>query len=144
VELVACVIEQGIVMLVQAGLVTSPPTIVPPGGFYAELPKDLLSASVPQAWTYDFVNEGGTYTHDGPQPLTGATLEIVCHGYQAKDAINLAKAINQVLSGYKGTLPDPDHTQVSGIFSMHKSDFFSDQSRTYRRVLGYHLWYGAN
>ena len=129
-------IEQGLVLLIQAGLGNPP---MAPGGFAVELPKDQISATAPMAWTYRCIVADPTYHLGGQDGFTGLELQIDCHGYTMANAIALARAIDAVLRGvYSGTLSDPDATVVQGIFRMGPFlDGFSDANRSYVRTLEY-------
>ena len=136
-------VEQGLVMLIQAGLAAQSPAIVTPGGFFAQLEKDAVSAASPMAWTYRSIDSDPTYVLEGQDGYTGWMVQIDCHGFAAANAIALARAIDKVLrGGYAGALPDPDHTTVAGIFRQnHFLDGFSDANRTFVRTLEYLINY---
>jgi len=129
-------IDQGIVMLVNAGL-ASPPFI---GGFDSELPKDWPLPN----WTYMIVydhSETGLQFAKGP---TKRMLQIDCYGSTPADAASLANSIDSVLNGYQGHLPDPDSTFVSSCFNTDKRSFFQDAPRQFSRMLEYTIWYSPN
>jgi hypothetical protein len=73
--------------------------------------------------------------------MTTRRLQVDVYGAKGVDVLPLANAINNVLSGYSGTLPDPDETQVRSILRSNIIDFFDDLSRTYRRMLEYMVTY---
>jgi hypothetical protein len=126
-------LEAGFVTLVMAsGRVTA---IAATGGYLLELPKDQILPS----WTYRVVSDHGDYGLRGEHGFVTRRFQIDCYGAKAADAILLAKAIDAVLSGWKGTLPDPDATVVHGCFRSDLSDFFDDPSRTPRRMLEYEI-----
>ena len=128
-------IEQGIVMLVQASPAVA--AIAPGSGFFAEAPKDH---ALP-LWTYISVSETEPYALDGAHGLISRRLQINCDGAIAADCIRLARAIDDVLGGYSGVLADPDETVVHGCFRTNLIDFFDDPGRTSRRVLEYDIWF---
>jgi hypothetical protein len=69
-------------------------------------------------------------------------LQIDCYGSTAAQAITLAKAIDAVLNGYRGTLPDADATVVQGCFRLNLIDPDPwDASQECRRILEYELWF---
>lgn len=138
-ELVDALIEEGLVLLVQSGLTV----VTAPGGFFAQLPKDQISAANPRAWTYRFITSEPNYNLNGQDGFTAATVQIDCHGYAAADAIALARAIDKVLRGaFKGALADPDATYVDSIFRREPFvDGFSDVNRSYVRSLEYLINY---
>lgn len=128
-------IEEGIAKLVQ-----SDPTVLalcPTGGFYSTLPKGQPLPS----WSYIVVSEVTQYTLIARTDLTERRLQIDMYGMKGADVLNLARAIDNVLSGYRGTLTDPDATVVQGCFRSNELDFFDADSRTYRRMLEYELQY---
>lgn len=130
-------------MLIQAGLAGSQPSLSVPGGFFAELPKDQISAAAPMAWSYRFILSEPTYRLEGQDGFTSATVQIDCHGSAAKDAIALARAIDGVLrGGFHGALPDSDATFVDSIFREPTFvDGFSDANRSFVRSLEYVINY---
>jgi hypothetical protein len=128
-------IEDGIAQLVQAD--TTVNGICPVGGFYASLPKGTPLPS----WSYIVVSEVTDYTLEHRVALTPRRLQIDTYASGGADALHLARAIDNVLSGYKGVLPDTESTNVQGCFRSNELDFFDDASRTYRRLLEYELWY---
>ncbi len=127
-------IEQGIVLLVQGDATVK--AIAPTGGFFAQLPKDYTLPS----WTYQTVSDPAGYLLSQPETVGQRRLQIDCYGNTAADAILLAKAIDDLLSGYTGTLTDPDATHVLGCFRTNILDLFDIDSRTYRRMLEYLIW----
>lgn len=135
-------IEQGLVALIQGGL-GSPPEVNAPGGFFAQLPKDQISADAPMAWTYRSVVSEPSYKLAGQDSWTEWQVQIDCHGYRAADAISLARAIDRVLrGGFRGTLSDPDSTYVFGISRLGTFiDGFNDENRSYVRSLEYLVQY---
>ena len=122
-------IEDGIVQLVQ-----SDPTVLslcPLGGFYATLPKGTPLPS----WSYKVISEVAQYTLQGRTNLTPRRLQIDVYAMEGVEALQLTRAIDNVLSAWRGTLPDPQATVVQGIFRDDEHDFFDDASRTWRRTL---------
>ena len=128
-------IEQGIVMLVQASPAVA--AIAPGSGFFAEAPKDH---ALP-LWTYISASEVEPYALSGEHGFISRRLQINCDGAIAADCIRLARAIDDVLSGYNGVLADPDETPVHGCFRTNVIDFFDDPGRTSRRILEYEIWF---
>jgi uncharacterized protein DUF3168 len=127
-------IEQGFVQLVQSASAVN--TIAATGGFLAELPKDQVLPS----WSFTTVADSADYVLAGPVDLGSWNVQIDCYANTREQAVLLAAAIDAVLNGYAGTLADPDHTVVQGIFQIDKRDFFDDARRTYRRMLEYEVW----
>lgn len=128
-------IESGIVQLVQADATVL--SLAPVGGFYAQLPK--LQAL--PCWSYLYVSDVPTYTLQGVDNLTNRRLQIDVFGDTDVNTLTLATAIDQVLSGYAGTLSES--TVVQGIFRTNVIDFFDPDARTYRRLLEYSVWFVA-
>jgi hypothetical protein len=124
-------IEQGLVQLLQAAPAVA--AISANGGFMGTLPKDFPLPS----WSFIIVSQPIDYELTGPVSLASTHIQIDCYGAVAADAIRLAKAIDDVLIGYRGTLPDPDSTVVQGVFRTNKLDFFDQNARNYRRMLEY-------
>lgn len=125
-------IEQGLVQLVQ-GTPAVAAIAAAGGGFMGQLPKDFTLPS----WTYMIVSDPVDYELLGPTSLGSTRIQIDCFAASAADVIRLAKAIDDVLVGFHGTLADPDSTVVQGCFRGNKIDFFDDAARNYRRMLEY-------
>src|SRR5450631_2960053 len=129
-------LEAGIVSLVMANADVL--AITRTGGFLVALPKDETLPS----WTHQTLSDSGPYTLGGAHGFVTRRLEINCFGSQRADAVSLAKAIDNVLSGYRGTLPDADATVIFGCFRSDRMDApFDEASRTYRRMLEYEIQY---
>jgi hypothetical protein len=125
-------IEQGLALLVQGnGAVAA--IAAAGGGFMGTLPKDFTLPS----WSYVIVSDPVDYELTGPVALGSTRIQIDCYGANGADAIRLAKAIDAVLNGYRGTMTDADSTFVQGCFRTNKIDFFDDNARNYRRMLEY-------
>lgn len=131
-------IEEGIVRLLQTTPAVS--AIAPVAGFFAELPKDNPLPS----WTYITVSQAITSGLTFADGLRTRRIQLDCYGFLAADAIALAKAIDKVLLGYTGTLPDADHTFVNVILLEDQMDFFDDARRSYRRMLEYEIVYAQS
>jgi len=127
-------IEQGFVLLVQSNSAVR--AIAATGGFLAELPKDHVLPS----WSYTTVADSADYVLAGPVDLGSWNVQVDCYANTREQVVLLAAAIDSVLNGYAGTLADPDHTVVQGVFRINKRDFFDDARRTYRRMLEYQVW----
>ena len=129
-------LEAGIVSLVMAdaGVLA----ITTTGGFLVNLPKDEALPS----WTHQTISDAGPYALRGEHGFVTRRLEIKCFGNRRADAVSLAAAIDAVLSGYKGTLPDADSTVVYGCFRSDRMDApFDEAGRTNRRMLEYEIQY---
>lgn len=124
-------IEQGLVLLVQGDATVK--AISPKGGFIAQLPKDFALPS----WIYEVVSDPTDYELSGPVSQSSTRIQIKCIGTTGAQVISLAKAINDVLNGYHGTLTDADATVVHGIFKTNSIDFFDDDARNFVRILEY-------
>jgi len=133
------VIEQGLVMLVQGNLNVQ--AIAETGGFLADLPKDFTLPS----WTYLRIGTNSEDTCNSPGTLTQTRLQIDCYSAegQGADVIRLGQAIDDVLNGFRGVLPDDDATYVDSCFQSDLVDHpFDDASRaSYRRMLEYEIWF---
>ena len=128
-------IELGVVKLVNSNAAVL--AIAPVGGFFAQLPNDQKLPS----WTYLGVSQTPNYELEGSSSLYMRRVQIDCYGKTAADSIVLAQAIDAVLNGYRGTLTDPDHTFVDGCFQNNLIDYFDPDSRSFRRMLEYQLWF---
>lgn len=126
-------------MLVQADATVL--SIARNGGAYVQLPKD---ASLPM-WTYRVISNVSGYTLARGLPgLSMNRMQIDCYARTGAEVINLAEAIDNVLSGFSGTLSDPDTTKIDSCFQSDVMDFFDDASRSYRRMLEYQVWFFRN
>ena len=136
-------IENGIV-----GLINADPGVLAAlaggvGGFgFDELAKNLPLPS----WAFRFF--GGhvipTLGGVGPKSFRWRRMEIHCMGSSADNTLTLAGAIDNVLSGFSGMLPDasPGGTQVDSIIPSNSPiDFFDSAARSWRRVLEYQVWF---
>ena len=127
-------LEAGIVKLVMADDAVK--AICAAGGFLATLPKDTVLPS----WTYRAISDHSSYGLRGEHGFVTRRLQIDCFGTVREDAMLLGKAINKVLSGYRGTLADSDSTIVFGCFRSDLQDPPLDEAaRTYRRMLEYEI-----
>lgn len=136
-------IEQALVTLVQGD--TDVSAIASTGGFFAQLPKGQALPS----WTYTNVAGPIDYTLTGSCRLGYRRIQIDCYGNTAADAISLAAAIDAVLNGYSGTVsttssPITTLAVIKACFRVSLHDFFDPDSRTYRRMLEYELWFSQN
>jgi hypothetical protein len=127
-------IELGVVLLIEANQAVS--AIPNVGGYFGTLPKD---ATLP-AWSYATVSDTADMILGGPTTVGSRRTQIDVYSADAATAIQLANAIDALLNGYRGTLPDPDATVVQGCFRTNMIDFFDVDSRTYRRMLEYVFW----
>ena len=134
-------IETGLVQLIQGTPAVN--SIAPVGGFMAQLPKDLITAGGPPSWTYAFGGGNTEHTLLGLLGPRQCHLLIECYGAPDQggaDAVSLSEAINGVLDGFSGPLPDPS-PPTSGILSClleeEPKDYFDDAGRTYRRMFEY-------
>jgi hypothetical protein len=126
-------LESGIVKLVMGDPAVTAVALT--GGFLLELPKDEPLPS----WCYRSISDQGDYGLRGEHGFVTRRLQIDCFGNAKADVLLLARAINKVLSGYKGTLADTDQTTVFGCFRSDLQDFFDDPGRTPRRMLEYEI-----
>jgi len=126
-------LESGIVKLVMADAAVL--AIAATGGYLLELPKDHTLPS----WTYRIISDQAEYALLGEHGFVTRRLQIDCFADEKPDVLLLARAINAVLSGYKGTLTDADATIVFGCFRSDLQDFFDDPGRTPRRMLEYEI-----
>jgi hypothetical protein len=128
-------IDQGLELLLQnTSAVTA---IAPVGGFNTQLPPNKPLPS----WTFQLVSSPSDLTLQGPVSLTYARYQFDCYGENSAQTILLSNAINQVLDGFIGTLPDPDATIVQVMRRTNKIPFFDSDARNFRIMLEYELQY---
>jgi hypothetical protein len=125
-------LESGLVLLVQADATVL--ALCKAGGYLAQLPPNSALPS----WTQQTISEPVDYLLSGPDALVMRRIQIDVYGKDPADAVELAFAIDKVLSGYKGTLPDG--TRVQGCFRDNKLDFFDSEARSFRRMLDYRIF----
>lgn len=131
-------LEAGIVALVMGNPAVL--AIATTGGYLLSLPKDQLT-EVTASWSYQVISDKGDYGLRGEHGLVMRRMQIDCYSDPTHPGlcITLAKAIDKVLGGYQGTLPDVDSTVVFGCFRSDLTDFFDAAGRTYRRMLEYEI-----
>ena len=103
------------------------------------------------SWTWTDVSELPFYSLQSGPGLTRLLFQIDCYGLgatnlqgvspQGSDCITLAYAIDKVLSGFNGTLSDPESAKVDSIFRSDRKTWFDSAGRTYRVMLEYRVWY---
>ena len=130
-------IEQGLVQLVQ-GNADVAALAVNGGGWLATLPKGQTLPS----WTYQVISAIPALTLTTVTGLQPSRWQIDCYGMEAADVVNLSKAINGALHGFRGTLADPDNTYVDSAFrsDLHDPEY-DPASRTWRRVIEFEIHY---
>lgn len=129
-------LETGIVQMLNADPGVS--SITTTGGFgFDELAKNMCLPS----WAFRFAGGRSFVTLQSAQGLRWRRLEIHCMAGDADTTMQLAIAINVVLEGFSGLLPDDQPgTMVDSIFTSNTPvDFFDAGTRTYRRVLEYQV-----
>jgi hypothetical protein len=133
------VIEQGLQMLVQADAVVA--ALCAAGGYPGEVPK---GAPLP-SWSYRFFGGSPNKALGTVGGLTMRRCEIECYGDGvdgAAQAMGLMRAIDAVLDGYYGVLPDDDETRVdSCLRSDEPMDSTDPERRAFRRKREYEIWF---
>lgn len=140
-------LEQGFVQLLQSnGGVAA----IALGGWRNQLPED---APLPN-WSYLSILKRPQYALQALPGLCEWRVQIDC--YSASDqgqtsaagivtnqstSVDLANAIYGVLSGFRGTLPDPQNTQVDSAFLVDEHSEFDSVRRTWRTLQEWQLWY---
>lgn len=135
-------IGEGIVELVQSKAPVL--ALCPIGGFYLELPKDWTAMP---SWSYQFISTVSDPGLTTPNSLQMLRLQIDVFGDEngrGADAIKLAAAIDKVLNGFAGRLPDADATFVSCCFSSDTIDFFEDAPRNFRRMIEFEILFAQS
>jgi hypothetical protein len=128
-------LEQGLVQLVNADATVA--GITTNGGFgFDELAKDTVLPS----WAFRFSGGKSYPTLLGARGFRWRRLEIHCMANDADTVILLSTAINAVLEGFSGNLPDG--TMIDCIYNENSPiDFFDASTRTYRRVHEYEVYF---
>ena len=126
-------IEQGLVMKIQAESGYS--TV---GGFAGQLPENLPAP----VYFYKVISDQANTTLQSFKGFGSRMFQFDCFGAKAVDAQLLANAIDVVLNGFHGTLPDPDSTRVDSIFRTDRmGPEPSSSSRNFWVMLEYKVWY---
>ena len=129
-------IQQGLVMMIQAGLNNSVP-----GGYAGQLPKDFGGT----AYAYKVVSSNSQATLQGVRGLQMLRLQIDCFGPKALDAQKLASSIDGIINGFQGTLLDPDLTYVSSCIQDDlMGPDFSETAHNFWVMLQYEIWFNQN
>lgn len=126
-------IDLGLVMKIGAALGPSVP-----GGFPGTLPENMRGP----AYAYTVISDRANVTLQSVTGLGMRRYQFDCFGPLAVDAKRLADAIDAVLNGFSGTLPDPDSTVVdSAIRSDRMGPKDSDSARNFWVMLEFEIWY---
>jgi hypothetical protein len=137
----ARVIEQGLMLLIQSGL-GSPPMVS--GGFLDQLPENWMSTNE-YGYMYRIISLPDAKDNHGLTFSVGfekIRFEVNCYGATAAAKLTLARAVNTVLQGFQGFLPDPDETRVYCCMRSDIMDFPYDSSaRNFRRMLEFEISY---
>ena len=129
-------IEEGIVQLVNANAAVK--ALVPNGGYMTQLPQNMILPT----WSHQAISELPDHNLSGASGTKMRRLQIDCYGSQVQ-TIQIAKAINKVLDGFTGALPDADATFIQSCLQANLIDFYDDVPRTYHRMLEFEIWYDA-
>lgn len=132
-------------MLVNQGLANASPPVAYGGGFLDQMQPP--NANYP-FWVYRVISET---PNTGLLFATGFRMRRIqidvlgepSPAGNGSDAISLAQAIDQILNGYAGNLPDPNSTFVSSCIQDDLSDQYDTSVRTPRRLLGYEINYSG-
>ncbi len=129
-------LEEGLVKLVQSD--PSVAALCPNGGYFVKLPDGTPLPS----WSYQVISDPADYTTTGER-YTQIRYELDCYADPdgANMAIRLARAIDNVLGGFKGTLPDVDQTVVFACLRSDRRDFENSEARNFRRMTEYDIHY---
>lgn len=128
-------------MLVNAGLANASPPVAHGGGYF----QNMVPANAP--WPY-WVFHGVSQTRNSgltfARGLSMRRIQINVIGdpaAQGADVIPLAAAVDFILHGYAGNLPDPDATFVSSCFNsdLMDPDGVDPNVRSYERKLQYEI-----
>ena len=133
-------LEEGLSLLLEADPTVA--SLAATRDFLVQLPE----GTVTPAWTYMIVSQKPLYTMDRKRTRV-INIQIDCYaneedcGGGARDAaLSLGYAIDAVLSGYRGTLPDSDSTHVDTCFQTDMETPAEDPlSRSFRMMLEYEL-----
>jgi hypothetical protein len=130
-------VEVGFSNLLITGLKTTFPDIQM---FGVTTPVDFVSRSNRYALAFRSIMNVPTYVMEGQDSLYKNTLQVDCIGFEFRDAVKLAKAVRNVLSGsWHGTFSDG--TVVQGIFLLPSAVDGISEARTFIRSLEVDLFY---
>jgi hypothetical protein len=135
------VIDQGILMLVNNGLASASPPVAYGGGFLDQMAPP--NAGYP-FWVYRVISQVPNTGLLFAKGLRMRRIQIDVMGDPSpagngSDALALADAIDGILNGYAGNLPDPDSTFVSSCFQSDLIDEYDTALRTPKRLLEYEI-----
>ena len=133
-------IRQGIVQLVNSNAGVQAIATAGGGGNFVQLDKDVLSSGIP-TWTYTVVSDMPEIALNSARGMINLRLQLDCFCLQPGGAVQLAQAIDLVLHGFVGTLPDTDTTKVDSCFRSDMRDDFEDAERAYRVMLEFEIHY---
>jgi hypothetical protein len=130
-------VEAGLSQLLITGLATGYPDLQV---FGVTTPVDYISKSNRYGIAYRSIMNVPTYVMEGQDALYKNTLQLDCIGFEMRDAVKLAKAVRDVLSGsWHGVLSDG--TVVQGIFLLPSAVDGQTEARTFCRSLEIDIFY---
>lgn len=130
--------DSNIAAILQAAPVAADANWSPASGiFQIVIPEDRRKFP---CLSYQFVGGSSGNTLDGRGGIQTSRVQIDCWAITAIAAKQLGDAVRQCLDNYQGTLSDGTWLQTANM--LHPGiDFFSDESRFYRRMLEFYLVY---
>ena len=78
------------------------------------------------------------YVQTGPSGLTWPRVQLTIRAARQQEALEVAAALRQALSGYKGPM---GAVQVDAVFVVNEFDGFGFGSRTYERMMDVIIWH---
>lgn len=129
-------INRGLVMRIQAGIVSSFPTCK--GGMEGQLSQN----QAPPSYTFRVISDPANTTLRSFKGFGNRRYEFRCWGVDAASADALANAVDALLNGFSGVLPDPDATRVDSMFRTDRMEAdFSSSARNFWVMLEYSIWF---
>ena len=139
-------VEDGLVLFLQANAGVNAIVSTP------AYPDYLPSGSPLPNYSYVSVFKGPLYGLQAQPGLTQWRVQIDCFSgtdqgtqagqYSGANSADLALAVFNALSGYKGVFPDPQHTQVDSAFMIDwNGPKFDAVRRTFHTMVEFRIWY---
>lgn len=108
----------------------------------AILPQGVTQPSVVQS----LISEETDYHMQGPSGLASMRVQVDAWALDQDDAVELAGAVKDVLSGFRGEVSfgsasPQSEAEVKGIFAVAARDDFDATAKMHRRSRDYEVWY---
>lgn len=108
----------------------------------ALLPQGVTNPSI----VYNIVTEHTDYHMNGPSGLKTDRIQIDCWSQQPDQAVALANDVEDVLSGFSGTvsfgsISPQESVVIHAVFQDTANDIYDPTSKMYSKQRDYFFWY---